>query len=87
MWPYALNAGVVSIFYRISGIIFERTSEVGEVLIAEGDQVQGEKTVDPACIGHNVSDLMSKSICIGLEYSTMFYTFVAIAVTVQTSSP
>jgi Na+/H+-translocating membrane pyrophosphatase len=37
MWPYALNAGVVSIFYRISGIIFERTSEVGEVLIAEGD--------------------------------------------------
>ena len=40
MWPYVLGAGVVSLYYRIYGIIFERTTEVGEILVAEGDQIE-----------------------------------------------
>ena len=37
MWPYVLGAGVVSIYYRVHGIVFERSTDVGEILVAEGD--------------------------------------------------
>jgi len=36
-WPFALNTGIVAIFYRMSGVLLDRTTGVGEVLIAEGD--------------------------------------------------
>ena len=37
VWPFALSIGLVAIFYRISGILLDRTTEVGEILLAKGD--------------------------------------------------
>jgi len=34
MWPFALGAAAVAVFFRVGGIIYERTTGVGEVLIA-----------------------------------------------------
>jgi len=31
--PFALGAGIVAVFYRVAGIIYERTSGIGEVVI------------------------------------------------------
>ena len=86
MWPYTLNVGVMALYYRISGILLNRTTGVGEILIAEGDNIEQSKTVDPACTYHNVGDLIQKVIAVSMDTSAIFITFISIAMTIQTSS-
>jgi len=38
LWPFALNVTVVAVFFRVSGIIYERTVSVGEILILHGSE-------------------------------------------------
>ncbi len=37
VWPFMLNMGIVALYYRVSGILLDRTTGVGEILIASGD--------------------------------------------------
>jgi len=38
LWPFALNVAAVAVFFRVSGIIYERTVTCGEVLILHGSE-------------------------------------------------
>jgi hypothetical protein len=38
LWPFALNVTAVAVFFRVSGIIYERTVTCGEVLILHGSE-------------------------------------------------
>ena len=73
--------GVVALYYRVSGILLDRTTGVGEILIASGDQIEANKIADPACTSYNISDLMQKVISQGLDCMTIFCTFIGISMT------
>jgi len=87
MWPYAMSIGIISFYYRCAGILLDRTTGVGEIVIAEGDQIEESQSADPACTSYNISNLMQKVVATSLDTMTIFVTFVAIAMTMQTSSP
>ncbi len=58
VWPYAMNIGIIAFYYRCSGLLLDRTTGVGEIVIAEGDQIEESQSADPACTSYNVSNLM-----------------------------
>ena len=57
LWPFALTAAAVAVFYRINGILYERTVGVGEVLVAHGDRVD-QAIRHPATTAYNIGEII-----------------------------
>jgi len=62
LWPFALTSGIVAVYYRISGILMERITDIGEVLIAEGDKIEESNISDPACTTYDACEQFNKAV-------------------------
>ena len=55
--PFALGAAIVALFFRISGLIYERTINVGEVIIFQDEEVQ-EMSMHPGTTTYNIGEIV-----------------------------
>ncbi len=55
--PFALSAAIVALFYRITGLIYERTVSIGEVIIFQDDEMQ-EMNMHPGTTTYNIGEIV-----------------------------
>jgi Na+/H+-translocating membrane pyrophosphatase len=73
MWLFAQTAGIVAVFYKIAGVIYERSIDCGEVIIKPYHKQQ-EK--NPGKYSYNVGNLVGPILSTTTEYYTIFITIV-----------
>ena len=76
----------VAVFFRVSGIIYERTTNVGEVLIAHGSEYDCYMK-HPASTTYNVGQLSGSLIGTTLDYYGLFVVTLVSCLTFSTTSP
>ncbi len=86
LWPFALTTATVGVFFRISGIIYERTTNVGEVLIAHGSECD-HYMKHPASTTYNVGQLAGSLVGTTLDYYGLFVVSLVACLTFGTTSP
>jgi Na+/H+-translocating membrane pyrophosphatase len=75
----------VAVFFRVSGIIYERTTNVGEVLIAHGNNYD-HYIKHPASTTYNIGQLAGSLIGTTLDYYSLFICALVICLTANTTS-
>jgi len=86
LWPFALTTAAVAVFFRVSGIIYGRTTNVGEVLIAHGNEYDCY-IKHPASTTYNIGQLAGSLIGTTLDYYALFITSLVGCLCFCASSP
>lgn len=88
MWIFAQTAGIMAVFYKIAGVIYERTLACGEVIMyRSSDEFFHQQDTNPAKYAYSTADLIGPTVSSVTEYLAIFFTIVILGISFHTDSP